>query len=78
MKEKNYGISISVFSFSYKHDYVFFNTLISRYLNLCISMWYLNFFNTVNGDAFVNRSIRLSHDQIYLTLISLLSWSSRI
>ena len=63
-RKKECNISILAFSPSCKHDYDFFNISNGKSLNLRISMSYLNFFNVVEGNAFVNRSARLLHDQI--------------
>ena len=54
-RKKECNISISAFSPSCKHDYNFFNILNGRSLNLRILMSYLNFFNVVEGNAFMNR-----------------------
>ena len=43
---------------------IFFNISNGRSLNLRIPKSYLNFFNVVEGNAFVNRSARLLHDRI--------------
>ena len=63
-KEKKCSISILSFSPSCKHDYDFFNISNDRSLNLRIPKSYLNFFNAVEGNAFVNKSARLLHDRI--------------
>ena len=56
-------ISIVVFPSSCRYDYHFFNTSVDKFLNLCILMLYLNFFNVVEGHVFVHGSARLSHDR---------------
>ena len=63
-KEKKCSISILSISPSCKHDYDFFNISNGRSLNLRIPKSYLNFFNVVKGNAFVNRPTRLLHDRI--------------
>ena len=50
------------YSPSCKHDYDFFNISNGRSFNLRIPKSYLNFFNVVKGNAFVNRYARLLHD----------------
>ena len=61
-RKKECIISILLFSPSCKHDYDFFNISNGRSLNLRILKSYINFFNVVEGNAFVNRSARLLHD----------------
>ena len=63
-RKKECNISILAFSPSCKHDYDFFNISNDGSLNFHIPMSYLNFFNVVEGNAFVNRSARLLHDRI--------------
>ena len=63
--KKKCSISILSFSPSCKHDYDFFNISYGRSLNIRIPMSYLNFFNVVEDNAFVNRSTRLLHDRTF-------------
>ena len=44
------------------HDHDFFNSSIGRSLILRIPMSYLNLFNVVEGNVFVNGFARLLHD----------------
>lgn len=46
----------------FRHDYTFFKTLTNRFLDLHIPMLYLNFFNVVTSNAFMNRYDRLSQN----------------
>ena len=57
--KKKCNIFILAFSPFCRRDYDFFNSSISRSLNLHILISYLNLFKVVNGNAFVNRSARL-------------------
>ena len=75
-RKKECSISILSFSPSCKHDYDFFNISNGGSLNLYIPKSYLNFFNLVEGNAFVNRPARLLHTQIYWTSVSSCFWSS--
>lgn len=51
LRKKEYYISISVLSSSYRHDYVFFNTSIDKSLHILISMLYLHFFNVLDSNT---------------------------
>lgn len=70
-------IYINIFP-SCRHNYSFFNTSTNISLNFCIPMLYINFFNVIECNTFVNRSVKLSHEWIYRTSISHFSWSSLV
>ena len=56
IKEQNYTAItfLFVYCFARRYNYIFLNSLRRGYLNKYIPMLYMNFFNTVVGNAFVS------------------------